>query len=489
MAESVTLRQAAPVRWAKVVDQTRCIGCHACSTACKSENQVPIGVHRTYVKYVDVGRFPHARRAFQVTRCNQCAEPPCVYACPTAAMYQRPDGIVDFDKRVCIGCKACIAACPYDAVFINPEDHSAEKCNFCAQRLDVGLEPACVVVCPDRGDRGGRPERRHLARVADGRPRQRRGAPAREGDAAQALLQGCPPGDTRPDRGAPAARRPVHVERAGQRSAAGHLGPSRRAEQRRRGDAGVRRGAPRALGLPRQPVHVDEGDRGGRLPGARVAAARRRAPARERAVAVGGAGRGRSVSRGDRGPADARPHASRALLPGADPPAVAELARARRRHPLALRRGAGGALPGRSPRRGAAGRRRCCGRGCRSRRSAAVYTAWLFAQAKARDLWQSPLLPPQLLVQAVASGAGALLLVAAFVEPAAVRSAGADRDARDARPPAARRGRGHDHAPDRARAPRGPRDDARPLSPLLPRGRRAAGRGPRWARSRSRRAC
>jgi formate-dependent nitrite reductase membrane component NrfD/ferredoxin len=63
-------------------------------------------------------------------------------------MYARPDGIVDFDKSICIGCKACIAACPYDAIFINPEDHAAEKCNFCAHRLDLGLEPACVVVCP-----------------------------------------------------------------------------------------------------------------------------------------------------------------------------------------------------------------------------------------------------------------------------------------------------------------------------------------------------
>jgi len=63
-------------------------------------------------------------------------------------MHQRVDGIVDFDKSICIGCKACIAACPYDAIFINPEDKSAEKCNFCAHRLDVGLEPACVVVCP-----------------------------------------------------------------------------------------------------------------------------------------------------------------------------------------------------------------------------------------------------------------------------------------------------------------------------------------------------
>jgi Fe-S-cluster-containing dehydrogenase component len=137
-----------PARWVKVLDQTRCIGCHACTTACKSENAVPVGVSRTYVKSVDVGRFPHVRRAFQVTRCNQCEDAPCVTACPTAAMYRRADGIVDFDKRICIGCKACMAACPYDAIFINPEDHSAEKCNFCAHRLEVGLEPACVTVCP-----------------------------------------------------------------------------------------------------------------------------------------------------------------------------------------------------------------------------------------------------------------------------------------------------------------------------------------------------
>jgi Fe-S-cluster-containing dehydrogenase component len=140
---------AAPrAQWAKVIDQTRCIGCHACTTACKSENLVPLGVTRTYVKHVDVGVWPEARRAHQVTRCNQCAHAPCVTACPTTAMFKRPDGIVDFDKRICIGCKACMAACPYDAIFINPEDHSAEKCNFCAHRIDSGLEPACVVVCP-----------------------------------------------------------------------------------------------------------------------------------------------------------------------------------------------------------------------------------------------------------------------------------------------------------------------------------------------------
>jgi Fe-S-cluster-containing dehydrogenase component/formate-dependent nitrite reductase membrane component NrfD len=136
------------IQWAKVIDHTRCIGCHACTTACKSENLVPLSVTRTYVKHVDIGVFPQARRAHQVTRCNQCAHAPCVTACPTTAMFKRADGIVDFDKSICIGCKACMAACPYDAIFINPEDHSAEKCNFCAHRIDMQLEPACVVVCP-----------------------------------------------------------------------------------------------------------------------------------------------------------------------------------------------------------------------------------------------------------------------------------------------------------------------------------------------------
>jgi Fe-S-cluster-containing dehydrogenase component/formate-dependent nitrite reductase membrane component NrfD len=142
------MERSDPIQWAKVIDHTRCIGCHACTTACKSENLVPLSVTRTYVKHVDIGVFPQARRAHQVTRCNQCAHAPCVTACPTTAMFKRADGIVDFDKSICIGCKACMAACPYDAIFINPDDHSAEKCNFCAHRIDMQLEPACVVVCP-----------------------------------------------------------------------------------------------------------------------------------------------------------------------------------------------------------------------------------------------------------------------------------------------------------------------------------------------------
>lgn len=135
--------------FAWVIDQRKCIGCHACTTACKSENEVPLSVDRTWVKYVEKGTFPNAQRHFGVLRCNHCADPPCVHICPVSAMFQRKDGIVEFAKDVCIGCKACIAACPYDAIYIDPENGTAAKCNFCAHRIDVGLEPACVVVCPE----------------------------------------------------------------------------------------------------------------------------------------------------------------------------------------------------------------------------------------------------------------------------------------------------------------------------------------------------
>ncbi|MEZ4660884.1 MAG: 4Fe-4S dicluster domain-containing protein [Caldilineaceae bacterium] len=132
-----------------IIDNRKCIGCHACSTACKSENEVPLGVNRTWVKYVETGVYPNSTRHFQVSRCNHCENPPCVRICPVTAMYQRADGIVEFDPEVCIGCKACMQACPYDAIYIDPDSHTAAKCHYCAHRIDVGLEPACVVVCPE----------------------------------------------------------------------------------------------------------------------------------------------------------------------------------------------------------------------------------------------------------------------------------------------------------------------------------------------------
>jgi formate hydrogenlyase subunit 6/NADH:ubiquinone oxidoreductase subunit I len=81
-------------------------------------------------------------------RCNHCSDAPCVEICPTTALFKRDDGIVDFDTDRCIGCKSCMQACPYDALYIDPGDRTAQKCNYCVHRVEVSLEPACVVVCP-----------------------------------------------------------------------------------------------------------------------------------------------------------------------------------------------------------------------------------------------------------------------------------------------------------------------------------------------------
>ncbi|MCP3936725.1 MAG: polysulfide reductase NrfD [Actinomycetia bacterium] len=131
-----------------LLDSDGCIGCHACTVACKSEHDVPLGVNRTWLKYTETGEFPNTSRHFTVLRCNHCEDAPCVKICPTSALNRADNGVVDFNNDRCIGCKGCMNACPYDAIYINPETDTANKCNFCNHRIEVGLEPACVVVCP-----------------------------------------------------------------------------------------------------------------------------------------------------------------------------------------------------------------------------------------------------------------------------------------------------------------------------------------------------
>jgi Fe-S-cluster-containing dehydrogenase component/formate-dependent nitrite reductase membrane component NrfD len=137
------------VNYGFIIDNRKCIGCHACTVACKAEHEVPVGVNRTWVKYIEKGSFPDTRRLFSVMRCNHCADAPCVEICPVTALFTRKDGIVDFDDRRCIGCKACTQACPYDALYMHPDTHTSAKCNYCTHRVDIGLEPACVNVCPE----------------------------------------------------------------------------------------------------------------------------------------------------------------------------------------------------------------------------------------------------------------------------------------------------------------------------------------------------
>lgn len=147
---TVNKQEGRVLRYGFVIDQTTCIGCHACTVACKTEHQVPLSVNRTWVKYVEKGTWPNTKRTFSVMRCNHCSDAPCVTICPTSALFKRTDGIVDFDTSRCIGCKSCMQACPYDALYIDPHDHTAQKCNYCVHRVEVGIEPACVVVCPEQ---------------------------------------------------------------------------------------------------------------------------------------------------------------------------------------------------------------------------------------------------------------------------------------------------------------------------------------------------
>ena len=132
-----------------VIDNRTCIGCHACTVACKVEHDDPIGVNKTWVKYIEKGEFPNTNRNFSVMRCNHCDDSPCTDVCPVTALWEREDGIVDFDPDRCIGCKACMQGCPYDALYIDPSTDTAAKCNYCSHRVDSGREPACVTVCPE----------------------------------------------------------------------------------------------------------------------------------------------------------------------------------------------------------------------------------------------------------------------------------------------------------------------------------------------------
>ena len=142
------------MRYGFVIDQDRCIGCHACTVACKEEHQVPVGVFRTWVKHIEKGEFPHTSRHFGVMRCNHCDNSPCTEICPTSALYRRADGIVDFDNRRCIGCKACMQACPYDALYIDPNNNTAARPTTIGQLADVTISkkidpPEATVIAGD----------------------------------------------------------------------------------------------------------------------------------------------------------------------------------------------------------------------------------------------------------------------------------------------------------------------------------------------------
>lgn len=182
----VNLEAATPKapRWGMVMDLRRCIGCRACTVACKAENNVSLGRFRAVIQEKITGTFPATKKAFLPLMCNHCEGnekdkvPPCIKKCPefpgkravyvapsgkkiryrSGGTYKRPDGAVLIDSEQCIGCGKCIDACPYGVRSFNPfvkagkdpEKQAADKCDLCVHRLDNGLEPSCVNTCQGR---------------------------------------------------------------------------------------------------------------------------------------------------------------------------------------------------------------------------------------------------------------------------------------------------------------------------------------------------
>jgi len=130
-------------------DTKKCIGCHACEVQCKANKNLPIGPRLCQIVQIAakmIGGLPRAAYIFMP--CFHCENPWCVAACPTGAMQQRSsDGIVFVDHNLCVGCKTCISSCPWGAPQWNPETGKVVKCDYCMDRVDQGLEPACVTTC------------------------------------------------------------------------------------------------------------------------------------------------------------------------------------------------------------------------------------------------------------------------------------------------------------------------------------------------------
>lgn len=140
-------------RLGMVIDQERCIGCEACSVACRLENRtaefwIQVETIGGGNKDIPEGTYPNLKMDFSPRLCNHCSNPPCLNSCPVDdALIKRGDGLVILNQESCTGCQECINACPYDVIRFNQRDNIAEKCNLCAHRIDRGFNPFCVICC------------------------------------------------------------------------------------------------------------------------------------------------------------------------------------------------------------------------------------------------------------------------------------------------------------------------------------------------------
>jgi Fe-S-cluster-containing dehydrogenase component len=150
-----------------LTDLNRCVGCLACSVACKAANNVPIGSFWNKVLRVGPNKKENAEKWTDVEMyfipigCQHCESPECVKVCPTEASQKRADGTVQIDKSKCIGCQFCVMACPYNVRYLNEEERVVEKCTLCEQKTAQGELPQCVAQCAGRARYFGDIEQGH----------------------------------------------------------------------------------------------------------------------------------------------------------------------------------------------------------------------------------------------------------------------------------------------------------------------------------------
>lgn len=135
-------------RWGMVIDLNRCTGCQACVIACKVQNKSAADQFNTKVIAIEDATRGTGRVTFTPVQCNHCEDPPCVKACSANATFKLPNGIVVTDWDKCVPLGSCVTACPYEARYLDPRHgHKVDKCDFCVDRLEKGLLPACVEAC------------------------------------------------------------------------------------------------------------------------------------------------------------------------------------------------------------------------------------------------------------------------------------------------------------------------------------------------------
>lgn len=145
-------------RFGMLINTKECIGCYTCRVSCQRQNN--LNAKEDFVRFIEKenGVYPHVRTEVIPLQCQHCADAPCAKACPTGATYVTDDGVVRVDREKCIGCKYCMAVCPYDARVVNEETGTVDKCRLCAAELERDGVPnctcvsACLVGCRMVGD-------------------------------------------------------------------------------------------------------------------------------------------------------------------------------------------------------------------------------------------------------------------------------------------------------------------------------------------------